>query len=385
MIDAALATLTELGLESAIHRRYAKLADVSVNNVIFVDNSVQAQMRDGLAGLLMEAVKPASVDVKGAEPIAIDDFVARIVPEARSIELLLENKHLGNFVSLTAPIEAGPGRLFKWNNDFAWSYDGEAADSIKQRVKRAGGNTDAKMRVSLAWFNYDDLDLHVQTPRGEHIFFNNKAGVLDVDMNAGSGKTREAVENLSWNKLGDGIYRVWVNQYSRRETVDVGFQIETDYMGQRQQFSYERGVSGDVQVMTFTVKDGAVVAMQPAGHLKGGSVPTQKWGLATQSLVPVDTLLPSPNHWDGQGVGLKHWFFMLKGCVNPDATRGIYNEFLRPEFEKHRKVFEVLGSKTKCQPSAEQLSGVGFSAARGDTVTVVAKGERLNKAFNLQF
>jgi hypothetical protein len=67
------------------------------------------------------------------------------------------------------------------------------------------------LRVSLSWFNYDDLDLHVYEPAGrgvssfsDHINFGNKrgwtGGVLDVDMNAGHGHTRDAVENVVWMK-----------------------------------------------------------------------------------------------------------------------------------------------------------------------------------------
>ena len=34
-------------------------------------------------------------------------------------------------------------------------------------VKRAGGNVTGKLRVSLSWFNHDDLDLHVVMAHGQ--------------------------------------------------------------------------------------------------------------------------------------------------------------------------------------------------------------------------
>lgn len=381
MIESAVETLKELGLESAVQRRFAKLSDVSINNVLFVDNSVQSDMKDGLAGLLMEAVKPAKVDVKKAQPIKIKEFFETVVPNTKRLDLVLKNNQLSNFVSLTAPVAEETRGLFKWDNDFAWSYDGEVTDSIKERVKTAGGNvTNAKLRVSLAWFNYDDLDLHALTPNGERIYFGNKAGVLDVDMNVGANGRRDAVENLSWKSLQDGVYTIIVHNYTKRENIDLGFTIEVENGGAIQQFSYNKAVTGKVEAMKLTIKNGSIIKID-APLMTGGSAPLQKWGVTTETLVPVDTIMLSPNHWDEQAVGNKHWFFMLKGCRNPDPVRGIYNEFLRSSLEPHRKVFEVLGSKTKCEPTPDQLSGVGFSSTRNDKVIVVAD----NRPYEVEF
>jgi hypothetical protein len=109
-------------------------------------------------------VKKTAPKADKAIPITIDEFIKTVVPTAESLEAFVENRHLGNFVSLTG--SDGPERLFKWDNNFAWSYDGDVTDSVKQRVKAAGGNVDAKLRVSLSWFNFDDLDIHAITPSG---------------------------------------------------------------------------------------------------------------------------------------------------------------------------------------------------------------------------
>jgi hypothetical protein len=380
MIEQAVDKLKELGLEGAVHRRYATIADVSVNNVLFVDNSVQHQMKDGLTELLMTGAKAPKVDVKAAVTISIADFIETVLPSATSIHALVQNRHQGNFMSLTGG--DGPERLFKWNNNFAWSYDGEVADSIKQRVKRAGGNVEAKLRVSLGWFNYDDLDIHAVCPDG-HVYFGNKLRILDVDMNAGGARSRQPVENLAWQRPKDGRYEIKVNQYAKRESVDVGFTLELETNGRLEQFSYNQALAGGstVTALTFDVVNGAVTNLKVGPKLVGGSVSVDKWGLKTETLVPVETMLLSPNHWDGQAIGNRHWFFILKDCRNPDAVRGIYNEFLRSDLDQHRKVFEVLGSKTKCPASTNQLSGVGFSSGRGDEVTVVVN----KRAYNIQF
>lgn len=385
MIKGALETLRGLGLETAVERRYARLSDVSVNNVLFVDNAARGQMKDGLAGLLMEAVKTPTTMPKGGQSVSSDAFFGEVLRGASAVSLFLENKHANNFASLTAPVDPDVGRLFTWHNNFAWSYDGDVADSIRERVKRAGGNVECLMRVSLSWFNYDDLDIHCTTPTGTHIYFNSKRGILDVDMNAGSGKRRDAVENLAFKRLRNGVYKIWVNQYARRETVDLGFEIEFAYKGRTERFTYDRAVVGDVAVMEIHVRNGVVHSVVEGPDIIRGSAPIDKWGVRTQALVPVDTIMVSPNHWDDHAIGNRHHFFLLHGCKNPGSTRGIYNEFLRRELHDHRKVFEVLGAKTKCAPSDEQLSGVGFSSTRRDEATfVVTKGSH-TRTYHVQF
>lgn len=386
MVDQAASKLEELGLSSAVQRRFARLSDVSVNNVLWVDNSVKGSMKDGIAGLLAADVKPKAVDLKNAADISMDDFLANVLPKASGMRIALENKHLGNFMSLTAPVDPESGGLFKWPNNFAWSYDGDVADSIKSRVKAAGGNVSGTMRVSLAWSNYDDLDLHVIEPNRNRIYFANRSNKLDVDMNAGSGRTRDPVENVTWQgRVPDGKYQVIVNQFCRRESIDVGFQLEVEMGSEVMQFTSAKSPTGEMPCLVLTVKNGMLVSVEAVKSLVMGSASVEKWGVRTQDLVPVDTLMLSPNHWDGNDVGNKHWFFMLHGMKNPDAARGIYNEFLNPRLDPHRKVFEVLGARTKCAPADEQLSGVGFSSTRGDRVTVVVDTQSGSRAYNVQF
>jgi hypothetical protein len=374
MVEQAVQTMTDLGLHGAIARRYAKLADVSVNDVLFVDDSARGRMKDGIAALLEGSVRRAAPNVKSVTEVAADAFVRDVLPGSSTLDLYLQNRHQGNFVSLTGA--DGPERLFKWDNNFAWSYDGDVTDSVKQRVKAAGGNVDCKLRVSLSWFNTDDLDLHAELPSGRHVYFSDKYGILDVDMNAGYGLVRNPVENLAFNQLTSGVYKIWVNQYRRRETADVGFAIEIESAGEVRQYSHPRALRDreDVQCFRLHVKNGELTKFET--DLTGGSSSQEKWGVKTETLVPVASVMWSPNHWGTNRVGARHLIFALDGCKNPGAARGVYNEFLRPDLDKHRKVFEVLGSKTKCPPSDEQVSGVGFTAGRGDSVVVTVDGKR---------
>jgi hypothetical protein len=374
MIESAVKKIRDLGLEEAINRRFARLGDVSVNDVIFVDNHVVSRTRDALVDLLMpEAAAPRRHSNASQSEIGIDDFIKL---GASRIELVLEGRHLSNFVSLTAPVGEDRG-LFAWGNSFGWSYDGGFTDSVKKRVKQAGGNVDALFRCSLSWFNHDDLDLHCLTPDGKVIYFGNKRGILDVDMNV-SNPRRDAVENMAFPSVANGAYVFSVNNYRRRESSDVGFNLQVEFGGQIFDYAHTGAVADGrtvkCLVVTFENNELVGIAAQP-GVTGGAEISREKWGVKTSTPTRVNLLMLSPNHWENaRKTGNKHWFFVLDGCANPEPVRGIYNEFLDPALLEHRKVFEVLGGKTKCQPCQDQLSGVGFSETKKESVTALADG-----------
>jgi hypothetical protein len=388
MVKTAMATIQELGLESALERRFARLEDISVNDVLWVDSAARPLMKDSIADTLMQhAAKMNPPNVTSAEDITIDDFIYRILPEATIIEVLFKGAHLNNLMSLTAPVHPEPKQLFKWDNDFAWSYGGNVADSIKEKVKKAGGNvTNAVLRVSLSWFNYDDLDLHVMEPNGTHIYYAARHGKLDVDMNV-TPTTREPVENVSWLRVDDGSYRVWVNSFNKRDSEDVGFVVEMEVEGKLTHFSYNKAVRDreDVQVISFRVSRGRVEKVETGPGIVSAGISQEKWGLHTETFVKVNAITLSPNYWGGNAVGNKHTFFVLDGAKNDEPTRGIYNEFLHSRLETHRKVFEVIGDKTKCQPTEGQLSGLGFSSTKKDIVTVRVQQGVKQRMFNVTF
>lgn len=394
MVNDAMKTIRDLGIEASLERRHARLSDVSVNSVIFVDNAVRPRMKGGLEGMLLQEIKPAPFDATQAEEIPVDAFMAGVLPRTTGLQLYLDNGLMGNFMSLTAPANADSKSLFRWSNDFAWSYDGNVTDSIKDRVKRAGGQVEGvAMRVSLSWQNTDDLDLHIKEPDGNHIYFGNKGdhkcrsgGYLDVDMNIG-GETREPVENIRWIRPPrNGTYRVWVNNFTKRESIDVGFTVEIETPHGLETFRFEKAVpNGRNQIVAhIEVTPSGITTKAEPGIIAGASS-REKWGLKTLDMVKVNSVVLSPNHWDEPGHGNRHWFFIVDGCKNPEPCRGIYNEFLSSKLEKHRKVFEVLGDKTKCPVADDQLSGLGFSSTRKDKVTVLATGPNLNKAYTIVF
>ena len=369
MVLNAQRVVDELGLTSALDRRYARIDDITINNVLFADRSAKKAMSafDELAASV--PVTPKSL-VK-VEEVGIEDFIMKILPRAESLEVMFENRHAPNLVSLIAPVDPTAKQLFKWPNNFSWSYVGEVTDSIKERVKAAGGNVMGDFRASLSWFNYDDLDLHLREPRGEEIYYGNKmsrnCGSLDVDMNAGSGTTRIPVENIVYPRreaMPDGEYLLSVENFRKRETQDVGFEVEVEFDGMIHSFAYSKPLSTKERVEVCTFIYSRKGGMEIVKSLPSSPTTKTIWGVPTQAFHKVRVVMLSPNHWDGKAVGNKHYIFAIDGCRNEGKARGFFNEFLNEGLTPHRKVLEVVGAKMRTEESEHQLSGLGFSSTQ---------------------
>lgn len=79
MIEQAVLKLKELDLENSISRRFACIEDISVNDIIFVDNDVAGKTKDGITELLMQDVRPAqnvSTGKWGGKEIGIEEFAS---------------------------------------------------------------------------------------------------------------------------------------------------------------------------------------------------------------------------------------------------------------------------------------------------------------------
>jgi len=383
MVEQAKTKLTELGLLSALERRYANEADLKVNDVLFIDKSTS------IVDVFDELSKDTIVNVRNltkVEEISIENFINNIVPTVFSIEVLPENNHLSNFVTLITSQDRNSSNLFKWNNNFSWSYTGGVTDSIKEQVKKAGGNIDAVLRFSIIW-NEDgksivDLDDHAYEPNGKHIYFGTHKGIynktpmsgyLDVDM---IDPNDIGVENIIWtdiSKMKYGEYRFEVNNFNSKR--HSGFKAQIAFEDQVFNYDFPGHFTGTKQVgvVSFSSK-GFSIDAQPTVISKN------KWDVNTYQWKRVSKLMLSPNYWE-QSVGNKHYIFVLEGCKSDETPRPFYNEFLKNEFMEHRKVFEVLGSKLRIADTNNQLSGLGFSETQRNHlfVRVCGKFERVLK------
>ena len=371
-VARAQATVDELGLTDALARRHATIADVSINDVLWADNAAKSHMRGSLLGMLKSApLAPLSEGVsESATQVTLDEFIQNIMPKAKELSILISKEVTGNFMNVTtAAIESAP-KLFKWDNPFAWSYRGDVADSITDRVSNYGGKVDGKMRFSLAWNNSDDLDLHCDSPMGR-INFRNRMGILDLDMNGmDKHSSTDPVENMVWNSTpADGTYVFSVNQYARRSNQNGGFEAEFRLGEHSIYFTCPRHLqTGEtVPVLSIVVKNGVVEnKSQVSNHVTASANPKPQsvWGLTVGQRVRVTSVMTSPNYWAGAATGEagnKHFFFTLEGAENPDSVRGFYPEQLRSELHDHRRVFEMLGKEIAVPFSDTQLAGLGFS------------------------
>ena len=122
MIKSATKTISDLGIEPSLTRRYAHIEDISVNNVLWADKSTAQVMKHSLESLLLKDTTTKAKPQANATELSLTQFIQDILPTAESIELLVENKHSANLVSLITESTPNSPNLFKWNNPFSWSY-----------------------------------------------------------------------------------------------------------------------------------------------------------------------------------------------------------------------------------------------------------------------
>jgi hypothetical protein len=392
MIQAAEQKVKELGIADSLQRRCAVTEDITVNNVIYVDRAVKQIIGGSVFDELIEETQDSIKNRDKIEPVTIDNFITNILPKSNNVELYFENKHKNNLMTLISPKHRDSPNILKWGNNFSWSYNGDVTDSIKENVKKAGGRVEGVLRFSIQWNekndNRNDFDAHCIEPNNNRIYFENKgrlhssSGMLDVDIIHPKGVAVENIIYTEYENMPYGDYAFKVHNYTDRGGVS-GFRAEIEFNGQSYSFDYSekvrQGAYVDVAVVNYSKEGFKIKSMIPS------SVSNQEvYSINSNKYHRVNMIMKSPNHWDGEETGNKHYFFIIDKCRTDKDIRGLYNEFLNEGLREHRKVFEVLGNKLKAKPTENQLSGFGFSSTRKDEVLCRVKGS-FNRILKIQF
>lgn len=384
MIDEAKKTVEELGFLNSLQRRFATIDDLPSNNVLFMNSDIAdtvyevQDVFDVLSGKTSTKVH----DFSQVTTMSVDDFVNDILPTTTNLEILFENQHKSNLMTLTTG--NGPS-MFHWSNNFGWSYKSGLADSaMKENVKNAGGKIDGDLRFSIQWNtderpNLNDYDAHCHHPSG-HIYYEQKGsgnGTLDVDIINPVGI---AVENIVWvdkNRMRDGKYLFLVHNYSHKGGTN-GFTAEIEFDGNIYTYDYPNDLrqNGTVEIATVNLSEKGNFSIKQ--HLSSELVTQETWNLTPNKFYPVSCSTLSPNYWDVE-TGNRHHFFFIPDAICDEPVRGIYNEFLNGDLRKHRKVFEALSGQLMVQESDSQLTGLGFSHNQEVTFRVTGRVKRIIK------
>ena len=381
-IEEAQKFVEENDYVESFNRRFATIEDIKASEILHM-NSGKGELKEVS---IFDSIKSTSTRHKKAEfdkveEVSIDTFMKDILPTCTSVEAYLENRLEGNMVSLTTSKVKESKPIFKWTNNYSWTFNGNLAGKsmIKENVKSAGGKIDGLLRCSLQWNDEDtkgivDFDLHCQESDGSHINYSDKRsnvtnGWLDVDMIRPS---KIGIENITWQKkLPDMKYKFFVKNFCGSS--NTGFKVEIEFDGNVFNYHYQNPVAGkqNIEVATVTVKKGVISIVH---HLPESSNSREIYGLPTNEFHKINLICLSPNHWDENNVGNKHYFFMLNECKCPTSIRSFHAENLIPQLAQHRKVLEVLGNSTMISPADKQLSGLGFNATVHDELIVRLQG-----------
>lgn len=387
-------------------RRFATLDDIKVTEIAHmnVDNDSSLKNVSIFDDIKTKSSQHKKSIFENVEEVSIEKFMKNVLPSCTSIEAFIENSHGGNFVTLTTSVNKSSKNMFNYNNNYSWTYRNNLAgkSQIKEAVKNAGGNVEGVLRASMIWNNESpmtdgsDLDIWCKQPNGVKIGFSTGyrkdsggqysdfGGQLDLDNQNPNNKL--AIENIYFkdlNRMGDGEYLFWVNQYSANNS--KGFKFEIEFDGNLFNYEYNSPLSyrKDVTVAKITLKNGVfdIVHLLEPKDIK----PVEVYGLTSQKFHKVNLVCLSPNHWDGNVAGNKHYFFMLDKCRATGSIRTFHNENLNSDLKEFRKTLDSLGDLLSINPNGEkQLSGVGFNETVRDELIVKCKGS-FNRILKIKF
>ena len=421
-IEEARKFVEENGYEDSFERRCATIADINVSEILHTnadasDAKTKISLFDGVKSTAPTRHKKSEFDK--VEEVPVEKFMTDILPRCSSVEVYLTGKHKGNFMTLLTSCNKDSKRIFKWDNNFSWTYTGNLAgkSQLKDAVIKAGGRVGV-IRFSHSWNelerNESLMDAHVFMPgdhygnanasldrdgvhnfypQGQRVGWNQRkdtlsGGVQDVDYTSQAPVGYVPVENITFpdiSKMPEGKYYYKIHNWNFRRTSGKG-KAEIEFDGQIYQYIYPALKHHEwCTVAIVTLKDGKFsiehkLPLVDFEDKEEGEI----FGLDTGKFHKVSLICLSPNFWGGHGIGNKHYFFCLKDAKSPEKIRSIHNEFLSEDLMKHRKVMEVLGNGLQVESTDGQLSGLGFNSTVRDEL-IVKLGGSFKRVIKIKF
>jgi hypothetical protein len=401
-IEAAKKFVEENGYAESFDRRFATIEDIKASEIKHInsgDGTIKSvSMFDNVKSTKHQHKRN---EFDNIEEVTIDKFMKDILPSCETIEAYLKNGHANNMVTMTTANSKESKPIFKWDNNYSWTYNGNLAgkSQLAEMVEAKGGRTDGAFRFTQSWNelepNQSLMDLHVFMPGNKHIsdakphdgYGNssrvgwnhrqerNSGGSQDVDYTDAAPTGYIPVENITFptlNKMPDGVYICKIHNWSFRSSGGRG-KAEIAFAGNVYQYEYPKTKNKEwVTIAEVTLKNGqfTIDHKLPIANEQTKEI----YELESNEFHKVNLVCLSPNHWEDNKSGNKHYFFMLDKCKTPSSIRSFHNENLVPEILEHRKVMEVLGSTNMMEPAKTQLSGLGFNATVKDELVVKLTG-----------
>jgi hypothetical protein len=198
--------------------------------VLFNNNRYRSIFAGGLGGLLGWAVAEVIASAAGGPATLVGaGLMGTIVGSGIGLALsVAEGLVIGNWnqVRRGALIGAAVGALGGAGGaitaqGISATVGGGSAFSTEMRDRlAAAGAKQGTIEIALIWENTNDLDLHVEDPEGNRVWFQDKVsatgGELDVDRNAMCQRlTNRPVEHVVWTASSPprGTYNVFVHHF----------------------------------------------------------------------------------------------------------------------------------------------------------------------------
>lgn len=400
-IEDAKNFVIENGYEESFNRRFATIEDIKVSEILH-SNVGKGEIKKVS---IFDNIKSTNnsnkkYDFENVEEVNIETFMKDILPNCSSVEAFLKNSHENHLVTLTTSVNSNSKPIFKWSNNYSWTFNGNLAgkSQLAEMVELKGGRIDGVFRFTHSWNelepNQSLMDLHVFMPKcqipkqgaggphveGRRVGWNRRndvesGGVQDVDYTNPASKGYIPVENITFptlSKMPDGVYTCMIHNWNFRKTGGKG-RAEIAVEGQTFEYIYPKTTHQEwVTIAKVTLEKGKFTiehVLQPVN-----SISKEIYGLETNNFHKVNLICLSPNHWDDNKVGNKHYFFMLENCKTQNSIRSFHNENLNDDLVAHRKVMEVLATTNTIEKGGEQLSGLGFNATVRDELILKLEG-----------